>query len=340
MTPTLPGQVRSKPETLRLDDLANPFAPTDSLSDAMIDLEHASWPIDQDISQLRQRLGQRAGVDHRWIVLANGIDALYGALVRWRIDSGPTAVFPPTHLAELQRVLDAGGDIAVVPRTSQFSLGLSASAVRFSENATSVVMSPNDPTGTLLHLHELVRLSRQSQIVVVDERHAAYSPRTLTPLTREFENVVVFQSMEWWAGLGSYPLAWAVCPPSIGKHLERELANQPIDRGALFAARATLNDWSWMQSTLRRVTLEKGRLFRQLRKLNMLNAPQPSWANFLLTSFARGSVAFFVPRLEERGVRVGVVDQDILPDHIRISAVSGEATDRLKHALIEIALEL
>lgn len=340
MTWMLENQPFGPPPLLRLDDLSNPYAPTDAVADAMIDLENANWPIEEDIVATRRRIARLVGVDERWIVLANGIDALYAALVQWRVESGPIAVFPPTQLAELQRVLDTGGDIAVVPRTSEFTLGLSATERRLSRSATSVVMSPNDPTGSLVDLQELVRLARQSQLVIVDERHAAYTPRTTAPFTREFENLIVFQTMEWWGGLKDHPLAWAICPPSLACHLRQGLNDRQIDRTALFAARATLDDWAWMQDTLRRVTMEKGRLFRQLRKLNMLNAPHRSWANFLLTSFARGSVEFFVPRLEDRGIRVDVVDQDLLPDHIRVSAVSAEATDRLKRALIDIALEL
>ncbi len=328
------------PELYRLDSLVNPYAPTDAVAEALADIDLVSTPSSALASDLRRRLARISGVDERWIILANGIDELYRALVGWRLDAGPFAVFPPTHLAELQRVVDHGGDIDVVSRRGAFELGLSSTARRFREGATSVVMSPNDPTGTLVDLHELVRLSRQSAIVVVDERHAAYTPRTTAHLAREFDNLVVLQSMEWWAGLREHPIAWAICPPSIGRHLGARLNGQHIDRASLVAAQATLDDWVWLTGTLRRLTMEKGRLYRQLRKLSMLHTPHRSWANYVLTSFARGSVEFFVPRLEERGIHVFVPDQDLLPGHIRVSAVSSEATDQLKRALIEIALEL
>lgn len=340
MTRLLPHRPHQVPGVLRLDSLVNPYAPTDAVAEALADLDLNSTPSDRIAGGLRRRLAAMSGVDERWIVLANGIDELYAGLVRWRLQTGPVAVFPPTHLAELQRVLDLRGNIHVVPRTETFQLGLSTTRRRLPERATSVVMSPNDPTGTLVDLHDLVRLSRQSAIVVVDERHAAYTPRTTAHLAREFENVVVLQSMEWWGGLIDRPIAWAICPPVLGQHIQEAMLGHELDRVALIAAQATLDDWVWVRGTLRRVTMEKGRLFRQLRKLSMLHTPHLSWANFVLTSFARGGVDFFVPRLEERGIRVFVPDQDILPDSIRVSAVSAEATDELKRALIEIALEL
>ena len=340
MSRLLPSHSHRAHERIHLESLVNPYAPIDAVAEGLSDFDLVTISDDALTTDLRRRLARMTGVDERWIVLANGIDELYDALVAWRLDAGPVAVFPPTQLSELQRVLDRNGDIHVVPRTESFGLGVSTTARRFPETSTSVVMSPNDPTGTLVDLHELVRLSRQSEIVVVDERHAAYTPRTTAPLAREFDNVIVLQSMEWWGGLIDYPFAWAICPPSLAGNLREALAGCQIDRAALIAAQATMDDWGWLQGTLHRVTMEKGRLYRQLRKLSMLNTPYRSWSNFVLTSFARGSAEFFVPRLEDRGIQVFVPDQDILPGHFRASAVSAEATDQLKRALIEIALEL
>ena len=327
-------------EGFRLDLLVNPYAPTDAASEALADIDLERTATEDLAHDLRTRLARVIGVDSRWITLANGIDELYDGIVKWQLSDGPFAVFPPTNLANLQRIVDRGGDIDVVARDAAFDTDLTTSRRRFSRNATSVVMSPNDPTGTLVDLHQLVRLSRQSRLTVVDERHAAYTPRSTAALAREFENVVVLQSMEWWAGLEATPIAWAVSPPSLGMGLRDAMDASEIDRSALVAARATLDDWSWMQNTLRRVTMEKGRLYRQLRKLSMLYTPYRSWANFVLVRFARGDVDFFVPRLEERGIVVHVPDQELLPNHMRVSAVSAEATDALKRGLIDIALEL
>jgi histidinol-phosphate aminotransferase len=325
---------------LRLDRLVNPHAPIDAVSEALADIELVTLSDTALYRGLRRRIGAMLGIDERWVVLAAGIDALYEAIVDWRLDTGPFAVFPPTRLDELQRVVDLAGEIAVSPRTEGFALGLTRSGGRVPARATSVVLSPNDPTGSLVELVDLVRLARRSALVVVDERHGAYSPRTTVPVAREFDNVIVLQSMEWWGGLIDLPVAWAVCPPVLADRLADGVGAATPGRRALVAAHAMLDDWSWVRRLLHQTTMERGRLYRQLRKLNMVHPPYPSWGNFVLTRFARGDVEFFVPRLAERGIRVHVPDQDLLPNHIRITAVSAEATDTLKRAFIDIALEL
>jgi histidinol-phosphate aminotransferase len=326
-------------ETLRLDRLVDAHAPIDAVAEALADIDLVALDDATLLFALRRRIAAMLGMDPRWVVLAAGIDALYAALVELRLRAGPFAVFPPTRLAELQRVVDRRGEIAVSPRVERVAVGLPVDA-RLPVGTTSVVMSPNDPTGTLVELLDLVRLARQSALVVVDERHGAYTPRTAAPLAREFDNVVVLQSMEWWGGLVETPVAWAICPPAIAEPLARAVGSAAPGRPGLVAAHAILDDWPWVRRLLHETTLEKGRLFRQLRKLNMLHPPYPSWSSYLLVRFARGGAGFFVPRLEARGIRVHVPDQDLLPDHIRVTAVSPDATDALKRALIDIALEL
>ena len=325
---------------IRLDQLTNPFGPTDAVADVLGDLDYLQWQDTDSERTLRRRIGQRYGVDQRWIVLSPGIAGLYEAMVSWRASAGPVVTFPPTENQELAWALGRGARQAYMRRQQDFSLGLAPDEVVLPASATSVLMSPNDPSGTIVNVHELVRLARQSQVTVVDERHGGYTPRTAAVFTREFDNLVVFQSMEWWAGLINWPLAWAIAPPSIAEELAAHIPDRGPSREAVLAGLATLDDWVWVQDTLRRVTIEKGRLFRQLRKLNMISPPYRSWGNFLLARFERGSSDFFVPRLEERGIRVHRVDDLELPNHIRVSAVSSEATDALKRALIAIALDL
>lgn len=335
-----PADLTNHPPIIRLDSLVNPFAPTDAVADVLGDADQFPWPVEDNARVLRRRLGQHYGIDHRWVLLGAGVDDLYRALVAWRGTPGPMVTFPPTHHPELDAALDQAEPAVTVPRQPDFSLGVPPDLSRLPKGSTAVAMSPNDPTGTLVQVHELVRLTRQCELTVIDERHGGYSPRTAAPFAREFDNLIIFQSMEWWAGLRNWPLAWAIAPPSIIERLEDHRTSTGPSGEAVLAALATLDDWSWVEETLRRVTFEKGRLYRQLRKLSMISPPYQSWANFLLARFERGDTAFFVPRLEERGILVHDIADALLPNHVRISAVSAEATDALKRALIEIALEL
>lgn len=330
----------SRDRRIRLDMLPNPYGPSDSVWDAIAsdDPSHVS---DEALElELRRRLGAFVGVPEGWVVLANGIDELHAMITRWRSDFGPILTFPPTDPALDDWVEAHGAQVEPIPRLNGFRLPVRSGLEHIPRGATAVVMSPNDPSGTIITVQETVRLLRRCAVVVVDERHAAYSSRTVMPLVREWENMIVVQTFETFAGLTSLPLAWAIAPPSMAREIAKRGRPSGVGRLSLVAAHATLDDWQFVQQTVQRVTTEKGRLFRQMRKLNMISAPYPSWSNFLICRFERGTADFFVPKLAERGIDLYRPPHPNLRDHVRISAVSGEWTNELKHALIDIALEL
>lgn len=324
----------------RLDRLANPYGPVDAIIDAVSRFDGWASPTLEAVETLRVRLAARAGVSSDWIVLANGIDEMHAMIAQWRSQLGPVVVFPPSDPLLETWLSRHNAQVERVARGKGFALPVGANSGGLPRGATAVVLTPNDPTGTVMTVQEAVRLSRQSALVVIDERHAAYSPRTLSPLVREFENMVLLQTFETFAALTAFPLAWAVAPPPIAREIAAQGRPSGLAQVAVVAALAALEADAEIAATVRRVMIEKGRLFRQLRKLNMISPPYPSWSNFLLTRIERGTNGFFVPRLKARGITVHDVVDPTLSNHVRISGVSQDATLALKAALIEIALDL
>jgi histidinol-phosphate aminotransferase len=203
----------------------------------------------------------------------------------------------------------------------------------------AVVQSPNDPTGTLLDPLDAVRLARACEVLVIDERHGAYAGRSMLPLVREFENIILLQTLETWAALHSFPVAFAVAPPALLVELNAFRVRDELSAGATMAALATLGDLASVQSAVRRVRQERSRLYRMLRKLNMVS-PCPSWGNFLPVRVERGTATRIVTGLADRGIRVYKPPQPELARLLRVSARLPEQTDALKQALIEVGREL
>ncbi len=340
-----PGSQPTRPTLHRvgpyfLDRLANPYGPSLHVAEALAGRDDLHLSSGAETESLRQRLAARAGVAPTWICLANGMDELLGMIARWRRASGPLVVFPPSEPALERWLASHGATIDRISRAPDMTIPLQPGTSVLPRGATSVVVSPNDPTGTILTVQEAVRLSRGSALVVVDERHAAYSGRTLVPLAREFDNLMVLQTLETWAGLPGLPLAWAIAPPALTDALEAYTRPSGVAHGAIVAALATLDDLSAVEATVRRVMAEKSRLFRTIRKLSMISPACPSWANFILARAERGTAPLLHKELARRGIHVHLVENPELPNHLRISAVSPDATNALKDALIEIGLDL
>lgn len=325
---------------VHLDRETNPFAPVTQVADA-ISGDDGRWPSTEALRDtVMDAIALDAGVQRGAIALANGIDEMHAMIARWRSEHGPLVSFPPTDPYLASWIGQFGGQVEEMSRGNGFRIPVRKTGVVLPGGATSVVLSPNAISGTILPLLDAVALLRRSALLVVDERHGRYSPRTLVPLVREWDNLVVLGTIELWGGLEGAPLAWAIAPLAAAAEIRARERPSGISRLALVGALAAFTHRQAIDRTLRQVAVEKGRLYRQIRKLNMISAPYPSWSGTLLCRFERGSSAFFVPKLAERGIRVYQPPQANLREHVRIAAVSAEATYALKHALIDIALEL
>jgi histidinol-phosphate aminotransferase len=340
--PSGPPRPRRRPPAnplLRLDQLANPYGPSIRALEAIgsaADL-HLRNPDLEEL--LRRRLAELDSVPAAWITFANGIDELLLSILLMTKQQGPVVDFPPTDRSISRLAALAGRDVVSTPRSHRFAAEIDpAPSSRIPNDATAIVQSPNDPTGILLAPANAVRLTRTARLVVIDERHGAYSPRSLRPMVGEFTNIVLLRSFETWAGLGGLPLAYAIAPARLSAQLA-EAAIRPPAGGAVLAALATLDDLDYMNATVDRIRSEKSHLYRTLRKLNMIR-PFPSWANFLMARIERGVPDHFDSQLRARGIAWRYPAAAELPGFARISAATPDATVALKNALIEIAAGL
>jgi histidinol-phosphate aminotransferase len=325
---------------LRLDLLVNPYGPSIRVQEAIAAATDLHRPTGSRERPLRRTLAETIGIGAESLVLTAGTNDAIAALLNWRRDSGPVVLFPPTDPAIAQQATRLGIERINVPRSYRFAVEINADGDwPAPPGATAYVMSPNDPTGTVLSAQDAVRLLRRCAFVIVDERHGEYGARSLAPLIREFDNLIVLRSFETWAGLAGFPFAYLIAPPTIAGQLAGFRPRSELPAATITAAEATLADLAYVQASAHRVREEKSRLYRQLRKLNMVR-PLPSWANFLLVRVERGDPILFEHELAERGIVVHRPLQPELCDYLRISAVGPESTLELKRALIDIAVTL
>jgi histidinol-phosphate aminotransferase len=324
---------------LRLDQVANPYGPSIRALEAIASAADLHFPNFEREQALRDRIAAFENVPPSWITLANGLDELVLSLLLARRDRGPLVVFPPTDRSVERLATRAGVEVFSIPRSHRFAVEVDPELnLDIPNRATAYVQSPNDPTGILLAPVNAVRLTRIAELVIVDERHGAYSPRSLRPMIGEFTNLVVLKTFETWAGLAGLPLAYAIAPPRLSARFAEAMIRPPAG-GAVIAAEATLDDLAYVEATVERIRNEKSHLFRTLRKLNMIR-PFPSWANFLTARIERGDPARFDAELRARGISWRSPAAPELPGFVRISAATPDATIALKNALIEIAANL
>lgn len=326
-------------EVIKLDANENPYGCSVRVQELLASFDQYHIYPDPLQSGLRARLETYTGARRERISLTNGVSELTDLLMRVFVRPGDEVIIcPPTaHFYRLFAGL-AGATIVEVPRHPQtFDIALDEILQAVNERTKLILIgSPNNPTGNTTSPTALVKLLKSRAVVVVDESFYEFAGITAAGLVAEFDNLVVMRSFSHWAGLAGMRIAYGLFPQEILKHLWKVRAAYSLDTAQILAAEAALDDPRHYELALSWLKNERGRLYRQLRKLNFLQ-PYPSQANFILCQVVRGNAFAIKKRLEREGILVKCLNSAELPNHLRISVGRPEDTDRLMRSLLAMA---
>lgn len=314
---------------IRLDQLTNPYGPVVGAREALTASGAEPAAEEDSLEEMRLAVAAHVAVPSTWIRLWSGES------LRAEQSSAGVVRLPPS--GELAPVVHAGqGADVTLWRGEGFRPDLALEAVsELPRGLWAEVAVPHDPSGALLPIQGAVRLARATEMLVIDERLGGYGPRSMLPLVREYDNVVVLQSFAGAAGLGQWQRGWIVGSPTALQQLSAN-ASDRWTVGEVGAVMATIGDIRTVDQQVRRVREERSRMFRMVRKFNTLT-PIPSWAGFLLARVERGSASEIALLLADRAISVHVPAQVGSGEFLRISIGRSSDTDRLREALLEIA---
>jgi histidinol-phosphate aminotransferase len=323
---------------VRLHLNENPYGPPLRVQEALAACDQFHLYPDPDSTDVRLLLAAYTGIGAERIVVAGGADALIDLLLRLFVDSGDAILVPtPTNERYAARAAVHGARVVAVPRREDFALDLAAIEPALTPETKLVFLaSPNDPTGNLCRERDIVHLLNRHVIVVVDETSFEFSGRTVAPLTAEYDNLVVLRSLSAWAGLAGLGIAYALMPRWIARAAARVRQSYPVSVAAQVAARAVFDELPYARNTIRRIRLERLRMYRALRKLNFVR-PSESKGNYLFVHVLHGGAAALADWLEADGIFVRRFTAPGLRDYVRISVGKPEDTDRLIRRMTQLA---
>ena len=327
---------------LKLDANDNPYGGSVRVQEILASFDHYQLYPDPLQTGLREQLERYSGVKKERIFLANGVTELTDLIMRVFVRPGDEVIIsPPAPNFHHFYANLAGAEIVPVARHPQtFELQIDQILQKVTDRTKIIIFgSPNNPTGNATGNTELVKLLKSRAIVVVDESFYEFAGSTAASLVAEFDNLIVLRSFSHWAGLAGMRIGYGFFPQEILKHLWKMRAAYHLNIAQELAARAALDDKRHYETTLGWLRNERGRLFRQLRKLNFLQ-PYPSQANFILCQVVRGNAFGIKKRLERQGIFVKYLNRPELPNHLRITVGRSEDTDTLMKSLLAMAEEV
>jgi histidinol-phosphate aminotransferase len=294
---------------------------------------------------LRAALAGLYGVDPAQVLAGRGSDEAIDLLVRACCRPGDDAVVvsPPTFGMYAVCARLHGTRVVEVPLHEDgdaYALDIDAlAAAALRERARLVfVCSPGNPTGHLVSLDDLERLSRMLRgcaLVVVDEAYGEYTgaPSAATLLPR-CENLAVLRTLSKAHALAAARVGCVLAAPDLVATLQRCQAPYPLPTPSVEAALAALQPEAHA-STRAHVALTcvaRDRLLARLRAAPQVLRAYGSRANFVLARLREPQACL------ERWLAAGIVVRDLraapgLQDALRIGVGTPEDNTRVLRLL-------
>jgi len=323
---------------IKLNTNENPYPPSPKVTEAILAEVGANGDTlrkypDAQSRLAREKAGRLYGFDPSWVIMANGSDELLNNLIRAFAGEGEeVAYIHPSYsyyatLAEIQ-----GARIRTFGLTDDFKV---ADFPERYEGKIFFLTSPNAPLGCAFPLDYIEELAgRCAGMLVVDEAYVDFADANSLELVRRYDNVVVTRTFSKSYSLAGMRLGLAIARPEVIAALDKIRDHYHLDRLALVAALAALQDQAYLKANVARIRETRDWFSEQLRGFGY--AVLPSQGNFVFASPPDRNGKRVYDALFARKILVRHFSDPLLAHGMRITIGTREEMERTVATLREI----
>ena len=277
----------------------------------------------ENLERLRGLLADYSGVSKKHIIFSPGSDLLLREIIHTlskgrKIIMVSPAFLPTVHAAK-QFVTKLVG-IRLSP--PDFDLNVDLLLDQLQEPCLLIIDNPNNPTGKILLDRQMVEsiVENTAALLVVDEAYYEFSETTFVDMVHDHSNLAITRTMDKAFSLAGARIGYMVAGEAFIEAFSSFYMLLP--RASLFAAIAALQNPAYMWRNVGRVIAEKERVWKTLNELAM--QVYPSTTNFLL---AKTDIPDFVRRLDDMGIQIRDLSDQLAPGFIRVSIGTRDEND-------------
>lgn len=314
-----------------------------ALAAARLRLKSANRYPDPPSSELRSAIGQVMKLDPERIVCGNGSEELLDVVGRMFVRAGDEIIMSQSGFFQFAVV--AARLSATLQRAPEKNLITDVDAlVTLVTPKTKLIFLavPNNPTGTVLPVAEVIRCHQalpHHVVLLLDLAYGEYLPRkdlaALMSYTEAQENLVITRTFSKAYGLAALRVGWAYAPEWMtpGLNMLRGVGN--INAVAQAAATAAVADQAFVRRVVQETAQERIFLAKHLKRLGLDFTA--GLGNFLLTRFPEApekAVAAFLPYVMQRaGIWLRPVGEPGFAAYCRIGLGSRRQNELLVRTL-------
>ncbi|SHE42955.1 histidinol-phosphate aminotransferase [Seinonella peptonophila] len=320
-------------QVIKLASNENPFGCSPRVWEALMQ-ERGSMQYypEGGASQLSKAVADHLEVDERRLIFGNGSDEIIQLISRAYLGAGDESVLADVTFSRYEAgILIEGATPVKVPLING-THDLDGLAAAITDKTRVVwICNPNNPTGTIVKKEELEYFLDhipEHVLVVLDEAYAEYVTDTEYPdsisLVDYHPQLIVLRTFSKIYGLASLRIGYGVTHPDIVQDLNRVREPFNTNHFAQVAAKAALQDQSFIAYCRNQNKLGRKQIMQHLDEWNI--SYYPAHGNFILfnTSFSGDEVFQF---LLKRGIITRSGDKLGCPNHLRVTIGTKEQNE-------------
>jgi histidinol-phosphate aminotransferase len=331
----VPGKQPHTTDYIKLNTNENPYPPSPHVLAALHQAINADLRLYSDpvASQLRQTAAQLYGCEVDEVIAGNGSDDILTMICRTFLDAGDMIATPAPSYT-LYNALSAMQDATCleIPMGPDYTL-----PADLDDHGAKVVfiVNPNAPTGTLF-AREALRafLQRTQRMVVVDEAYADFAGESAIEILPEFPHLIVVRTLSKAYALAGMRLGLGFAHRDIVAQMMKVKDSYNLDRLAIVAGCAALEDQEWLQETTAKIIRTRTHMLQALQEMG-LHVP-PSRANFVFPRMPDGRALEVYEALEKRRILVRYFRAPLVADSLRVSVGTDDEVAAFLRALREL----
>ncbi|MDD4858749.1 MAG: histidinol-phosphate transaminase [Dehalococcoidales bacterium] len=328
-------------QVIKLDANENPYGCSPKTLAALAEARNWNKYPDSLQTSLRNALQKHVGVNAERIVCSNGSGELLDDIYALFLETGDEVInCIPTFDMYRFRTLINRGKLVNVNRDSNFAIDVGKIKKAITKKTRLIVLAnPNNPTGNVTPVKDLLALAETGVPLLVDEAYYEFCGETVVPQIEKYPNLMVLRTFSKWAGLAGLRIGYGIFPPEISRYLMKIKLPYNVSLPATVGVLAALQDVDYLMANVRKLITEREKLFKELKKLNWLK-PYPSQANFIFCAVLKGSALKLVQALQRKGILVRYYDQPFLGNSFRVSIGKTEQMTRFLEVLRGLEAEI
>ncbi len=284
-SPPLEG--RNPDQYLLMDFNESPLPPPPGVTEALqAFLQQERLHLYPSYGTFLTDLGAYVGVPEEQVLITNGSDQGIELVMRALLEPGDNFVMPVPGFAMFGQVAQTLGAEHRAPSFSLETFAFPLEAVQAAVDERTrliVVISPNNPTGTVVDLDAIEHLLIQFPdcAVLVDEAYFEFNGLTAVPLLERFPNLVVLRTFSKAFALPGLRLGYVVARSEFLAELYKIRGPYDVNMLSVVAGHAALQALPVIQERVQHLMHEaKPALEQFFREVGVRS--YPGGANFLL----------------------------------------------------------